>query len=81
MNGDTWTLYGKNTGKGIKVYFYGETTSPQGNVNYNGHQWIIYDINDKLGVKLAGDQNVPADVIPNDCKHSGISSLIVSNFY
>lgn len=64
MNGDTWTLYGKNTGKGIKVYFYGETTSPQGNVNYNGHQWIIYDINDKLGVKLAGDQNVPADVFP-----------------
>ncbi|EAU9970168.1 hypothetical protein EPC93_12120, partial [Salmonella enterica] len=35
-----------------------------GNVNYNGHQWIIYDINDKLGVKLAGDQNVPADVFP-----------------
>ncbi|EKA1915245.1 hypothetical protein OJ331_004997, partial [Salmonella enterica] len=64
MNGDTWTLYGKNTGKGIKVYFYGETTSPKGNVNYNGHQWIIYDINDKLGVKLAGDQNVPADVFP-----------------
>ncbi|EDJ0079269.1 hypothetical protein GEW28_21950, partial [Salmonella enterica] len=64
MNGDTWTLYGKNTGKGIKVYFYGETTSPKGDVNYNGHQWIIYDINDKLGVKLAGDQNVPADVFP-----------------
>lgn len=64
MNGDTWTLYGKNTGKGIKVYFYGETTSPKGNVDYNGHQWIIYDINDKLGVKLAGDQNVPADVFP-----------------
>ncbi|EBJ4530541.1 hypothetical protein FZH65_11185 [Salmonella enterica] len=42
----------------------GETTSPKGNVNYNGHQWIIYDINDKLGVKLAGDQNVPADVFP-----------------
>lgn len=41
-----------------------ETTSPKGNVNYNGHQWIIYDINDKLGVKLAGDQNVPADVFP-----------------
>ncbi|ENE1293625.1 hypothetical protein ABM190_003624 [Salmonella enterica] len=57
MNGDTWTLYGKNTGNG-------ETTSPKGNVNYNGHQWIIYDINDKLGVKLAGDQNVPADVFP-----------------
>ncbi|ENK3916933.1 hypothetical protein AB3J27_004284 [Salmonella enterica] len=56
--------YGKNTGKGIKVYFYGETTSPKGNVDYNGHQWIIYDINDKLGVKLAGDQNVPADVFP-----------------
>ncbi|EIJ1277085.1 hypothetical protein O7S35_000376 [Salmonella enterica subsp. enterica serovar Newport] len=64
MNGDTWTLHGKNTGKGIKVYFYGETTSPKGNVNYNGHQWIIYDINDKLGVKLAGDQNIPADVFP-----------------
>lgn len=48
----------------ILAYFYGETTSPQGNVNYNGHQWIIYDINDKLGVKLAGDQNVPADVFP-----------------
>lgn len=64
FNGDTWTLYGKNTGKGIKVYFYGETTSPKGNVNYNGHQWIIYDINDKLGVKLAGDQNIPADVFP-----------------
>ncbi|ENZ1852353.1 hypothetical protein ACGGZ2_001744 [Salmonella enterica] len=47
-----------------KVYFYGETTSPKGNVNYNGHQWIIYDINDKLGVKLAGDQNIPADVFP-----------------
>lgn len=42
----------------------GETTSPKGDVNYNGHQWIIYDINDKLGVKLAGDQNVPADVFP-----------------
>lgn len=25
---------------------------------------MIYDINDKLGVKLAGDQNVPADVFP-----------------
>ncbi|EMW9642878.1 hypothetical protein V5Y76_002937 [Salmonella enterica] len=24
----------------------------------------LYDINDKLGVKLAGDQNVPADVFP-----------------
>lgn len=46
------------------MYFYGETTSPKGNVDYNGHQWIIYDINDKLGVKLAGDQNVPADVFP-----------------
>lgn len=48
----------------ILANFYGETTSPKGNVNYNGHQWIIYDINDKLGVKLAGDQNVPADVFP-----------------
>ncbi|ECB6302489.1 hypothetical protein EZ813_13590 [Salmonella enterica subsp. enterica serovar Durham] len=63
-NGDTWTLHGKNTGKGIKVYFYGETTSPKGSVNYNGHQWIIYDINDKLGVKLAGEQNIAADVYP-----------------
>ncbi|EDZ4523811.1 hypothetical protein GVS62_13315 [Salmonella enterica] len=25
---------------------------------------VMYDINDKLGVKLAGDQNVPADVFP-----------------
>ncbi|EAA2461581.1 hypothetical protein DNJ32_15525 [Salmonella enterica subsp. enterica] len=63
-NGDTWTLHGKNTGKGIKVYIYGETTSPKGSVNYNGHQWIIYDINDKLGVKLAGEQNIAADVYP-----------------
>lgn len=63
-NGDTWTLHGKNTGRGIKVYFYGETTSPKGSVNYNGHQWIIYDINDKLGVKLAGEQNIAADIYP-----------------
>lgn len=49
-------IHGLYMVKGIKVYFYGETTSPKGNVNYNGHQWIIYDINDKLGVKLAGDQ-------------------------
>ncbi|EDW6278852.1 hypothetical protein ZI59_002371 [Salmonella enterica subsp. enterica] len=63
-NGDTWTLHGKNTGKGIKVYFYGETTSPKGSVNYNGHQWIIYDINDELGVKLAGEQNIAADIYP-----------------
>ncbi|EEJ0338448.1 hypothetical protein QF09_002417 [Salmonella enterica subsp. enterica] len=63
-NGDTWTLHGKNTGKGIKVYFYGETTPPKGSVNYNGHQWIIYDMNDKLGVKLAGEQNIAADVYP-----------------
>ncbi|MGP8588506.1 hypothetical protein ACT2EE_26615, partial [Salmonella enterica subsp. enterica serovar Jukestown] len=61
---DTWTLHGKNTGKGIKVYFDGETTSPKGSVNYNGHQWIIYDINDKLGVKLAGEQNIAADIYP-----------------
>ncbi|EBB9403166.1 hypothetical protein C4N37_23335 [Salmonella enterica] len=25
---------------------------------------VTYDINDKLGVKLAGDQNIPADVFP-----------------
>ncbi|ECD7456020.1 hypothetical protein E6W75_08075 [Salmonella enterica subsp. enterica serovar Bareilly] len=33
-------------------------------ISYNGHQWFIYNINDKLGIKLAGDQNIPADVFP-----------------
>ncbi|EKA2485611.1 hypothetical protein OI660_004217 [Salmonella enterica] len=80
-NGDTWNIRGKNTGKAIIVYFYGEVAKPQGSVSYNGHQWFIYNINDKLGVKLAGDQTIPADVIPNDCKHSGISRLVVNNFY
>lgn len=46
------------------VYFYGEAAKPQGSVSYNGHQWFIYNINDKLGIKLAGDQNIPADVFP-----------------
>ncbi|EBX1354242.1 hypothetical protein DQ806_14395 [Salmonella enterica subsp. enterica serovar Okatie] len=63
-NGDTWTLYGKNTGKGVTVYFYGETGKPQGNVSYDGHPWVIYNINDKLVVKLAGDQNVAPDLYP-----------------
>ncbi|EAQ5347460.1 hypothetical protein FDC86_18595 [Salmonella enterica] len=63
-NGDSWTIVGKNTGKGIIVYFYGEAAKPQGSVSYNGHQWFIYNINDKLGIKLAGDQNIPADVFP-----------------
>ncbi|EEI9777543.1 hypothetical protein CIE31_003424 [Salmonella enterica subsp. enterica serovar Braenderup] len=31
-------------------------------INYRKR--VEYDINDKLGVKLAGDQNVPADVFP-----------------
>lgn len=63
-NGDTWTIRGKNTGKGIIVYFYGEAASPQGSVSYNGHEWFIYNINDKLGIKLAGEQTIPADVFP-----------------
>lgn len=63
-NGDTWTIHGKNTGKGIIVYFYGEVAKPQGSVSYNGHPWFIYNINDKLGVKLAGGQTIPADVFP-----------------
>ncbi|ELO7299362.1 hypothetical protein R0R68_004537, partial [Salmonella enterica] len=63
-NGDTWNIRGKNTGKEITVYFYGEVAKPQGSVSYNGHQWFIYNINDKLGVKLAGDQTIPADVYP-----------------
>lgn len=62
MNGDIWILYGKNIGKGIKVYFYGEIILLKGNINYNGYQWIIYDINDKFGVKLVGDQNILVDV-------------------
>lgn len=64
-----------------RVYFYGETTSPKGNVDYNGHQWIIYDINDKLGVKLAGDQNVPADVFPmtvNIAAYQAYKQLLLS---
>ncbi|EAM1087597.1 hypothetical protein G3C57_004419 [Salmonella enterica] len=63
-NGDTWILTGKNTGKGITVYFYGETSKPQATVNYRGHPWFVYNINDKLGVKLAGEQNIVADVYP-----------------
>ncbi|EGM9261160.1 hypothetical protein OH880_002041 [Salmonella enterica] len=46
------------------VYFYGEAASPQGSVSYNGHEWFIYNINDKLGIKLAGEQTIPADVFP-----------------
>ncbi|AZT34265.1 hypothetical protein JG320_003055 [Salmonella enterica subsp. enterica serovar Stanleyville] len=63
-NGDTWTIYGKNTGKGIIVYFYGEVAKPQGSISYNGHQWFIYNINDKLAIKLVGDKTIPADVFP-----------------
>lgn len=29
-NGDTWNIRGKNTGKAIIVYFYGEAAKPQG---------------------------------------------------
>ncbi|EAA5046789.1 hypothetical protein DPS71_07590 [Salmonella enterica subsp. enterica] len=41
-----------------------QQSSVDRSVSYNGHQWFIYNINDKLGIKLAGDQNIPADVFP-----------------
>lgn len=63
-NGDTWTIHGKNTGKGIIVYFYGEVAKPQGTISYNGHQWFIYNINDKLAIRLVGNKAIPADVFP-----------------
>lgn len=64
INGDTWDIYGKNSGKSIRVYVNAESGSPVTTLTSGGHQWFVYDINQKLVVKTAGDRNVPADSYP-----------------
>lgn len=64
VNADTWDIYGKNSGKPLRVYVNAENGSPVTTINSGGHQWFVYNINQRLDVKVAGDRNIQADSYP-----------------
>lgn len=62
--GESWTVVGKN-GNAITVTFGGRGCAAKGTVVDSGsHKWWIYNINDKIDVKLASSQEVKADTYP-----------------
>lgn len=63
-NSDVWTVTGKS-GNTIKVTFGGIGCASKGSlVDGASHKWWVYDMADKVAVKLYGAQTVKADTYP-----------------
>lgn len=61
---DVWTVTGKS-GNTIKVTFGGVGCANKGSlVDGASHKWWVYDMADKVAVKLSGSQTVKADTYP-----------------
>lgn len=63
---DVWTVIGKS-GNTIKITFGGVAcgSSSKGSlVDGASHKWWIYNMTDKVAVKLSGSQTVKADTYP-----------------
>ncbi|EEG6755526.1 Saf-pilin pilus formation protein SafA [Salmonella enterica] len=61
---DVWTATGKS-GNTIKVTFGGVGCANKGSlVDGASHKWWVYDMADKVAVKLSGSQTVKADTYP-----------------
>ncbi|EGI4068315.1 Saf-pilin pilus formation protein SafA [Salmonella enterica] len=59
---DVWTVIGKS---GIKITFGGVACGSKGSlVDGASHKWWIYNMTDKVAVKLSGSQTVKADTYP-----------------
>lgn len=63
-NSDVWTVSGKS-GNTIKVTFGGVACANKGSlVDGASHKWWVYNMTDKIAVKLSGSQTVKADTYP-----------------
>ncbi|EAS1940277.1 Saf-pilin pilus formation protein SafA [Salmonella enterica] len=63
-NSDVWTVTGKS-GNTIKVTFGGVACATKGSlVDGASHKWWIYDMTDRVAVKLSGAQTIKADIYP-----------------
>lgn len=63
-NSDVWTVTGKS-GNTIKVTFGGVACANKGSlVDGALHKWWVYNMTDKIAVKLSGSQTVKADTYP-----------------
>ncbi|EMB0375863.1 Saf-pilin pilus formation protein SafA [Salmonella enterica] len=63
-NSDVWTVIGKS-GNTIKITFGGVACVSKGSlVDGASHKWWIYNMTDKVAVKLFGSQTVKADTYP-----------------
>lgn len=63
-NSDVWTVTGKS-GNTIKVTFGGVGCANKGSlVDGASHKWWVYNMTDKIAVKLSGSQTVKADTYP-----------------
>lgn len=63
-NSDVWTVTGKS-GNTIKVTFGGVGCTNKGSlVDGASHKWWVYNMTDKVAVKLYGSQTVKADTYP-----------------
>lgn len=61
---DVWTVTGKS-GNTIKVTFGGVACVNKGSlVDGASHKWWVYNMTDKIAVKLSGSQTVKADTYP-----------------
>lgn len=61
---DVWTVTGKS-GNTIKVTFGGVACTNKGSlVDGASHKWWVYNMTDKIAVKLSGSQTVKADTYP-----------------
>ncbi|EJG3984645.1 Saf-pilin pilus formation protein SafA [Salmonella enterica] len=64
-NSDVWTVTGKKSGNTIKVTFGGVACANKGSlVDGASHKWWVYNMTDKIAVKLSGSQTVKADTYP-----------------
>ncbi len=60
---DVWTVTGKS-GNTIKVTFGGSLANKGSLVDGASHKWWVYNMTDKVAVKLSGSQTVKADTYP-----------------